>query len=63
MVTELPPPNTYHELNTVPENLVCGPRKGKAAMFTAVDVDTDVLGDVHADAGLTELIGVSGSTL
>ena len=30
---------------------------------TAVAVDTDVLGDVHAAAGLTKPIGVSGSTL
>ena len=41
------------------------PRKGKAAMFTAVAVDTAVLGDVHAGGevtGVTELIGVPDST-
>jgi hypothetical protein len=32
-------------------------------MSTAVAVDTVVLGDVHAEAGVTELIGVPDSTL
>jgi hypothetical protein len=36
---------------------------GRASIFTAPAVDTDVLGDVHADEGLTELMGVPGSTL
>ena len=32
-------------------------------IFTAVAVDTDVPGEVHDEDGLTELIGVPGSTL
>jgi hypothetical protein len=59
----LEPPYTNQELNGVLVNLLWTPRKLEATILTAVAVDTEVLGDVHAETGVTEAIGVPGSTV
>jgi hypothetical protein len=47
----------------VPKNFVWAPRNGRASIFTALAVETDVLGGTQAVEGLTEPMGVPGSTL
>ena len=64
-MTVLGAPNTNHVLNPVLPVVAVGatPKYGKAVIWTVVAVETDVLGDVHAEDGVTELTGVPGSTL
>jgi hypothetical protein len=63
IVTPLGAPGTNHDTNALPEDAVEGPKSSDAAISTAVAVDTAVLGDVHAEAGVTASMGVPDSTL